>query len=363
MSGTVVYCPACGHEIPAGAGFCRDCGHDLTARTAHACRACGAELPDGAEFCRACGSAQSVGESPYVTVGVPPVNDATPPPLDPSTPAIEGPPVEDEARSVEDAAPSLDPPPTAFEAPSFEAPVDAGGPPPPSSEPSPPRRRGLLVGSLVVLVLAAGGGAYLAFGQKDSSSDNAAKAGARADDAQVTPTTTVTDVAPTVTATPTITATATPTPTPTPDAGVLPEGPPSQFAGDIQTVLADFHQSIVSHDYRAAWNLLSARKQAKELRVDGYPKWRAAQASLAPYLDPSGLRVTVREVDRATGVALVKVTGMRWSAPNAACSEWSGFTWVKYEDGQWRYDPGFSTTPQREREWKDRYGQLLGASC
>ena len=282
---------------------------------------------------------------------------------------IDAPPAAFETPSLEADAPStveppivLDWPPTTTDAP----PPPFAAPPPATETPPPGRRRGLLVGSFLVLVLAAGGGAYLAFGQKDSS-DNAAKAGARADVAQVTPTPTVTEVAPTVTPTPTITATATatatPTPTPTPDAGVLPAGSPDQFAGDIQTVLADFHQSIVGHDYRAAWNLLSSRKQAKELRVDGYAKWRSAQASLAPYLDPSGLRATVQDVDRATGVALVKVSGMGWSAPNARCSEWSGFTWVKYEDGAWRYDPGFSTTPQREREWKSRYGQLLGASC
>jgi hypothetical protein len=165
------------------------------------------------------------------------------------------------------------------------------------------------------------------------------------------------------TATPTATPTLTPRPTATPDSGVVPEGSPDQFTGDIKTLLLDFHQAIVRHDYRAAWNVLSARKQAKEMRVDGYAKWRAAQASLAPYLDPSGLEVTVRDLDRKTGVALVAVSGMKWSAPHARCSEWSGFTWVKYEDGQWRYDPGFSTTPQRQRQWKDRYRQLLGASC
>ena len=273
--------------------------------------------------------------------------------------------VDDSPMVVDDAPPPVvDWPRTASEAP----PVDGGPSAPAGSEPPPPRRRGLLVGSLAVLVLVAGGGAYLAFGQNDSN-DNAVKAGARADVAQVTPTPTVTEAVPitldpsepTVTPEPTVSPTA--TPTPTPDVGVLPEGAPSQFAGEIQTLLAGFHQSIVAHDYRAAWNLLSARKQAKELRVDGYPKWRAAQASLAPYLDPSGLQVSVRNVDRATGVAIVKVKGMGWSAPNAECSEWSGLAWVKYEDGQWRYDPGFSTTPQREREWSSRYEQLLGASC
>ena len=63
------------------------------------------------------------------------------------------------------------------------------------------------------------------------------------------------------------------------------------------------------------------------------------------------------------GVAQVDITGMSWSKPGASCTEWSGITWVKYEDGAWKYDPGYSTTPQREREWKPRYAELLGGQC
>jgi hypothetical protein len=54
---------------------------------------------------------------------------------------------------------------------------------------------------------------------------------------------------------------------------------------------------------------------------------------------------------------------MSWSQPGARCAEWSGLTWVKYENGEWRYDPGYSTTRQRKRAWASRYGQLLGTSC
>jgi hypothetical protein len=69
------------------------------------------------------------------------------------------------------------------------------------------------------------------------------------------------------------------------------------------------------------------------------------------------------EGDRASGVATVHVGGMAWSAPGANCTEWSGITWVKYEHGAWRYDPGYSTTAARKRKWKSRYGELLGTQC
>jgi hypothetical protein len=87
------------------------------------------------------------------------------------------------------------------------------------------------------------------------------------------------------------------------------------------------------------------------------------QESLNPYLDPSGLQVSVLNVNRDTGVATVQLTGMKWSKPGAACTEWSGISWVKYEAGAWRYDPGYSTSPEREAEWKSRYAELLGGRC
>jgi len=57
------------------------------------------------------------------------------------------------------------------------------------------------------------------------------------------------------------------------------------------------------------------------------------------------------------------VTGMAWSAPRSRCTEWSGITWAKYENGTWKYDPGFSTTAARKRAWKSRYNELLGVGC
>jgi membrane protease subunit (stomatin/prohibitin family) len=50
---SVVVCPKCGHENPAGAKFCLECGTSLTS---HKCPNCGAELEPGAKFCMNCGT-------------------------------------------------------------------------------------------------------------------------------------------------------------------------------------------------------------------------------------------------------------------------------------------------------------------
>jgi hypothetical protein len=137
---------------------------------------------------------------------------------------------------------------------------------------------------------------------------------------------------------------------------------PAKMARQIRTVLVDYHEAVVWGEFERAWRLLTARKRRQALREDGYAKWREAQASLSPYLDPEGLRVRVVALE-GNGVARVDVSGMGWYAPGATCSEWSGLTWAKWEGGAWRYDPGYSTTPRREREWKDRYAQLMGTTC
>jgi hypothetical protein len=153
-----------------------------------------------------------------------------------------------------------------------------------------------------------------------------------------------------------------PEPESTVDSRGFPRQPRGQMAGGIRTVLYGYHRAVVDGQYRRAWALLSSRKRQQALREDGYAKWREAQASLVPYLDPDGVKARVVALE-GDGVARIDVTGMRWYDPGSACSEWSGLTWVKYEGGAWRYDPGYSTTPARERTWKKRYAKLMGAAC
>ena len=132
---------------------------------------------------------------------------------------------------------------------------------------------------------------------------------------------------------------------------------------EIEALLYDFHNAVVTGNYSAAWDLLSARKQQQTLREHGYDKWAGAQASFAKYLDHSGIHVEILDYDDTEQVATVMVSGMPYSAPRARCDEWSGITWVRNEDGYWQYDPGYSTTPERKAAWKSRYEELLGGAC
>jgi hypothetical protein len=146
--------------------------------------------------------------------------------------------------------------------------------------------------------------------------------------------------------------------------GVLPDEDEDQMASDIQPVLLAHHRAIVNHDFRAAWVLTSERYRAKKLREPGgYAAWETAQASLSRYLDPSGLQVDVLDTDPHSGVATIRVTGMGWSAPRSSCSAWQGVTWAKYENGHWRYEPGYSISDQRRAQWQPRRDELLGWGC
>jgi hypothetical protein len=146
------------------------------------------------------------------------------------------------------------------------------------------------------------------------------------------------------------------------DANGLPNESRGQMNDEIRQTLLGYHLALLDGNFQEAWQLLSRRKKEKNLEEDGYDKWRTAQGSLAPYLEPRGIR-TYLEGSEEHGVMRVDVRGMGWYQPGAPCSEWSGLTWVKYERGGWYYDPGYSTTSRREQIWKPRYDRLLGGDC
>lgn len=131
---------------------------------------------------------------------------------------------------------------------------------------------------------------------------------------------------------------------------------------EAEELLREFHLALVERDFRYAWGLLTARKRRKEAVEQGYSGWKKAQASLTPYLIPDGIDVQIDDLED-DGVARVLVTGMGWAQPGSPCSEWSGLTWVRYEGGAWRYDPGYSTTAERRRRWEGRSDELLGVGC
>lgn len=142
----------------------------------------------------------------------------------------------------------------------------------------------------------------------------------------------------------------------------FPEESRLEMEEEIKSLLLAYHEDVVNGEFQPAWSLLSARKRRQDLSEYGYPKWKQAQASLSGYLAPGGLRARIDSLENE-GVVRVMVTGMGWSAPQSRCSEWSGLTWVKYERGLWTYDPGYSTTADRRREWQSRSSELLGADC
>ncbi len=257
---------------------------------------------------------------------------------------------------------AIPPPPPVFAPPvagtgTFAAPPTAAFPPPPTPGGGGSKRGGLiLIAAIVLLAFAISGVAVaLVLTKADPAPTGAAAGGGE----QIDPTPEAT-----VEATPDATVEPDPTiePEPTPESA-LPADSRGQMRRDIQDMLRTWHENIVAGDPQAAWDMLTSRKQTQNERKYGFREWARGQATLAPHLDPSGTHVSIVDLNDKTGVATVKVTGMSWSKPGARCSEWSGITWVRYEDGAWKYDPGYSTTPQRESAWKNRFGQLLGGSC
>lgn len=144
---------------------------------------------------------------------------------------------------------------------------------------------------------------------------------------------------------------------------LLPSVSDTEMTSQIREMFATYYRNIVDGDLDTAFALLSARKQNTALRRSGLDGWKRAQAGFVSYLDSSGLQVQMDYADPATGVVRVRLSGMAYTNPASSCTTWSGITWVKYEKDAFHYDPGYSTTPQRTRDWKDRESELLGIGC
>lgn len=295
------------------------------------CPSCGAVASSSGRFCRQCGAA--VG-SPAPAVGTPPPSPALPPP-GPRSPSPPPPPAApgSQATRVENRSPPYGPPAAR------EPAAPAGSPYVPVPSRTSLDRRVLLALGALLLILGAGvaGFAVVRFSSaSDEGGDRGAAAGDEGEAAEE--------------------------PVEAAD-GSDPFADEQAVAASVQELIVGFHEEIVAGQYDAAWGRLSKRKQAQIEREDGFDAWRDAQASLGQYLDPSGASVEIEELDRSTGEARVRVGGMGWSKPGADCSSWSGITWAKYDNGTWRYDPGYSTTSERESRWRSRYDELLGGAC
>lgn len=289
------------------------------------CGECGRPLGEGAAFCRTCGAKYrepTGGEaSPDTNEALPQV-EPVPPAERAAKPPRPGPAPRQPVVGPEAAKPGQSPPP---------------------AEPLPPvagrsrRLAPLAIGAAVLVAVGAVVGAILI--ERGGSSDegggeSAEPAASRSAEAQS-------------------------------EAGAsgLPPVDRTQMTREIRTLLLAFHEDVVDGEFQAAWALLSPRKRRQDLaEPGGYRAWRSAQASLSSYLSPGGLKVQIESLE-GDGVARVMLTGMGWSQPGSPCSEWSGLTWVKYQGGEWTYDPGYSTTLSRRRAWQPRSGELLGIGC
>ena len=235
--------------------------------------------------------------------------------------------------------------------------------PPPQPPPANARQGPSLTIAVIVLAIAVGGAAIAVVLSRQGNSDARSVVNTIAGHTVTVPVpastaTTPGDGSPETTSTPATNTTTTP-----PGHEGLPDVSGQQMTSEIQQILLAWHEDVVHNNYHAAWELLSHRKQVQDEHEYGYSTWVKNQSTLNPYLNPSGLHVSVEKTEPTEGVAQVDVTGMSWDKPGAPCTEWSGITWIKYEDGGWKYDPGYSTTPQREHEWKSRYAELLGGRC
>lgn len=292
-------CGSCGEEVTPGASFCRACGAKQE-RTV--CGSCQEPVVPGAAFCRACGTPVAGAEA-----------------ADPS-----------DARTL--VQPVQPTPP----------------PPPPFQE---PQRRGswrtpLLI-ALAIVLLGAGAAAAIIFGTDESvepatvAAETSDTSGEDIDEGEETAEEEDVEAE---------------------ESDPYPPVSRAEMEEEIESLLLTYHEDLVVRDFRSAWALLSSRKRQQNLAEYGYEEWREAQESLSDGLTPYGLSVQIDGLE-GEGVARVMVTGMGWSDPGSPCDEWSGLTWVRYERGEWAYDPGYSTTLARRRDWEPRAKMLLGKNC
>jgi Double zinc ribbon len=290
------------------------------------CGSCGEALADGVSFCRACGARYEQ-----------PTCNACQAPIAPGTAFCRacGAPVASVPAGAADSEPTqVRPTPPVSPPPNLPQPAREGQ-----------RRTPVLIAAVILLLGAGAAAAILLSGGGDSSTTTVSAA---ADAGEAVPAGGEGEVAEAV--------------EPESENDGFPPVGSAEMEEEIEALLLAYHEDVVERDFQSAWALLSPRKHRQNLAEYGYREWMRAQASLSDYLYPAGLRVRLDALEDE-GVARALVTGMGWSAPSSPCTEWSGLTWVRYEHGEWAYDPGYSTTSARRRVWKPRAGELLGANC
>jgi hypothetical protein len=142
-------------------------------------------------------------------------------------------------------------------------------------------------------------------------------------------------------------------------------------------VISEFYDAVAASDWDRAWALQSRHYRRAKLRdlasegdssgsIDSAPQtWPIGYENVRRYLDASDATATVVDLDREAGVATIEVSGTRWDAAGGSGC-YVGQTWLLYEDGNWRYDPGTIGWPERKRQHPDAGSAdsgLLGDAC
>jgi hypothetical protein len=309
----VAACSGCDAPLSEGQRFCRRCGTPVAAAAAPTpapprpasstgCPTCGHALVPNARFCRGCGAA--------LTTAAAAARPSREQPSPVASPRLLGTDPE-RWRPTQAEIERPAPPPPAARAP----PAIAPRPTPP--RPSATRVRARQLTAVVVLAALVVAGGMLVGGALSGGGGSA-----------------------------------------------LPSVSRAEMTRQIRAMLVDYHQALVDRRLDDAFTLISDRKQ-QEAREEqgGLAEWRKVRAAFGRHIDPSGLRVRIEDADAKTGDVQVAISGMPYDSPSSDCKTWSGLTWVRYEHGAFRYDPGYGTTPERRSEWEPRRTELLGWGC
>jgi len=157
--------------------------------------------------------------------------------------------------------------------------------------------------------------------------------------------------------------------------GKFPNELNSKMVSDITQLIRSWHEHINAGNFDAAWGDLSSRKQRQIINdrtgtgttgryPNGRSSWQIGQSSLVGTLDAKYVDVRlVQPSYKDEAVMSIYVSNMPYSGNPSVCSDWRGYTWVRYEGGQWKYEPGFQTTAERNDYWASREAETLGVNC
>lgn len=138
---------------------------------------------------------------------------------------------------------------------------------------------------------------------------------------------------------------------------------------DIEALIREWHSAAFAGDTETIWNLLSSRKQDQinrgkfgalnsEGTFDADYKDREGWEEDQTFQSPTSTQnVRIRFIEPSypeEGVRSIEVTGL----VEGGCP-FEGVTWVKFEGGSWRYEPGYLVNPKRKKDWKARESKTL----